>query len=307
MSLLFQLLLCCLILCQNTAYASEGASSYYFPGCFNTFVNAAEPAPGFMTANQMLFYSGKANKAVLNGKINLNLEAGAFYNYAGGYYTFKKPVLNSRLQLGAFVPIGNTNIETNINTPLGSRKISDTDTGIGDSIVSAALYWKKGNFHYKLVETVFVPTGKYSINNSINAGRNYTAFDTSLFLTWLNVKTGNEVTISPGIMFNNKNKDTDYKSGNEFHFDFALNRHYFKKHYAVGLHGYYYHQLTDDSGNGAVLGGFKGKSMGIGPAFLWTPKAGKGNISVIAKWLHDIDQKNRMKGNYSQITVGYKF
>jgi len=37
------------------------------------------------------------------------------------------------------------------------------------------------------------------------------------------------------------------------------------------------------------------------------PRAGKGNMSVIAKWLHDVHRENRMHGDYGQLTVGYRF
>ena len=75
----------------------------------------------------------------------------------------------------------------------------------------------------------------------------------------------------------------------------------------MGLHGYYYSQFSGDSGSGAKLGAFKGQSLGFGPAVLWLPKSGKGNLSVVAKWVHDVHDKHRMHGDYAQLIVGYKF
>jgi hypothetical protein len=88
--------------------------------------------------------------------------------------------------------------------------------------------------------------------------------------------------------------------------DVAVNQ-FLKPNFAVGLHGYYYSQISDDSGNGAVLGGFRGSSLGFGPAILWVPKAGKGNLSVVVKWIHDVDHSRRMQGDYGQFIIGYKF
>ncbi|MDT8285127.1 MAG: transporter, partial [Thermovirgaceae bacterium] len=258
-----QLLVLCLILGQDPAHATEGASSYYFPGASSTFTVAIAPEPGFMFVNQMLFYSGKADKAVLRGKIHLGLRAEAFNNYIGGFYTFEKPVLGGRLQIGAVVPVGYTDIEATIN----SFNTSGTKTSIGDTMLSAALYWQKGNLHYKLIESVFAPTGDYTSGDLANVGRNYWGFDTSLAITWMNMETGTEVSVTPGIMFNTENTATDYKSGNEFHVDFVVNQ-FLKKNLAVGLHGYYYRQVTGDSGSGAKLGDFEGESYGFGPALL---------------------------------------
>jgi hypothetical protein len=39
--------------------------SYCFPGSLANFATAVAPAPGFFFVNQMLFYSGKAEMAVL--------------------------------------------------------------------------------------------------------------------------------------------------------------------------------------------------------------------------------------------------
>ena len=297
-----KLLMFCWLIQPNIAFATEGAASYYFPGSATTFATSVAPTPGFMFVNEMLFYSGNAQKAVLRGKVNLDLHANAFYNYVGGFYTFNKPVLGGKLQVGGLVPIGYTDLNAKIN----KISVSDTDTNIGDSVVSAALYYGKGKVRYKLMESIYVPTGAYSTGNLSNTGRNYWAFDTSIAITWLNLKQKTEITLTPGIMLNTRNTETDYKSGSEFHVDLAMNK-YFTKNFAAGIHSYYYSQVSDDSGSGAKLGGFRGESLGLGPAILWTPPAGKGKVSVIAKWLHDVHQSNRLHGDYAQITLGYKF
>ncbi len=304
MIILVTLLLCGLLLGTHTTYATEGGASYYFPGASASFATALEPAPGVMVVNQMLFLGGKADKAVLGGNVNLNLKVNAFYNYVGGFYTYDKPVMGgAKLQIGAVVPYGSADVRVG----LGSISRSQTSSGLGDAMVSAALYWTNGNYHHKLIQSVYIPTGDYRAGNIANPGRNYWGFDTSYAVTWFNMKTGDEISVVPGILFNTKNSASDYQSGNEFHVDFALNHHYFAQYYALGIHGYYYNQLSGDSGSGAKLGSFKGRSVGIGPAILWTPPAHKGNISVIAKWIFDVDHENRAKGDYGQFIIGYKF
>lgn len=292
----------CLFLGQPAAQAAEGAQSYYFPGSSTSFATAVAPPPGFMFVNEMLFYSGKAETAVLKGRVHVELKGQAFYNYIGGFYTYKEPVLGGRLQIGAVVPVGHTDIKASI----GNYGVDDNSTDIGDAAISAALYWKKGDVHYKLIETIYAPTGGFREGELANVGRNYWGYDTSLAMSWVNMKAGTEITLVPGIMFNTRNGATDYKSGNEFHVDLAVNK-YFSQQLAVGLHGYYYRQITGDSGSGAKLGAFKGEALGFGPAILWVPKAHKGNLTIVAKWLHDVNEKNRLQGDYGQLTVAYKF
>lgn len=291
---------------QHWAQAMEGGGSNFFPGSSGIFAVAVAPEPGFMVANQMLFYQAKLSEAVLNGRVDANLKTDAFYNYIAGFYTFKESVLGGRFQLGGAVPIGYAHFRAGTNSALGSRGVSDANTNIGDALIAPALYWKAGDFHFKLVETIYLPTGDYSTDRLANIGRNYWGFDTSFGITWLNMKTGTEVSVIPGIMFNTKNDKTDYQSGSEFHVDFMVNQ-FLTETFALGAHGYYYSQLSGDRGSGAKLGDFKGMSLGIGPALVWMPGFAKSKLSLSAKWLHDVDHKNRMKADYGLVTVGYVF
>ena len=62
-----------------------------------------------------------------------------------------------------------------------------------------------------------------------------------------------------GVTFNFENTATNYKTGDEFHFEWAIG-----SQLAPGLVGYDYRQFTGDSGSGAVLGAFEGRVDAIG-------------------------------------------
>ena len=302
---------------QQPVSASEGGSSYYFPGAFASFAVAVAPDPGFQFVNQTLYYNADVDKAVLQGRVNLSLEATALYNYFMGSYTFDVPALGGRLQVVGGVPVGYVSLESGIDTTLlGSQDASDRDFNIGDSIVLSSLFWKAGDFHFKFTEVVFTPTGSYSTSNLANVGRNYWGFDTSCAATWLSSKTGTEISVMPGILFNTENTDTHYKTGNEFHLDFSLNQ-FLAKNFALGAQGYWYKQVTEDSGSGTELvdfrgephdlGEFKGESYGFGPALLWQPGFDNGKLNLIGKWIFDSHHENRMKGDYGQLLISRKF
>jgi hypothetical protein len=67
---------------------------------------------------------------------------------------------------------------------------------------------------------------------------------------------------------------------------------------AVGIHGYYLQQITGDKGAGALLGSFKARSLGAGPAVMWGTKMGGQDVTFIAKWLHEFDADHRMEGDH---------
>ncbi len=115
-----------------------------------------------------------------------------------------------------------------------------------------------------------------------------------------------EVYVAPGVMVNTTNSDTDYRTGTEFHFDFTANQ-FLAANFALGVRGYYYQQLSGDSGDGALLGDFKSDSFGAGPGFVWIPKSGGGRLTVLGKWLHDFSTKNRFESDFFTIAGAWKF
>ena len=125
-------------------------------------------------------------------------------------------------------------------------------------------------------------------------------------MTYLNPKKGLELSAAFGHIYNTENHATIYKSGQEIHFAYMINQ-YLSERFAIGVHGFYYKQITGDSGSGAVLGSFKGEAAGIGPAILWTPKIPGAKVTFIAKWLHELHARRRLKGNHFLVSVVFKF
>ncbi|MEE8294465.1 MAG: transporter [Sphingomonadales bacterium] len=285
------------------AEASEGADSSYFPGAYGDFAVAIAPEPGFTLVNYTLFYDGQVNQAILQGQVNLNLDTFAVIDMVGSLYTFKKPVLGARFAMGAFVPFGYAHLKTTIATQMGNFFAKDTSFNIGDTIlIPASFYWHQGKVHIKFYEMIFAPTGKYDVNDVVNIGRNYWSFDTVLAITWMDPAKGLEISVVTGVMANAQNKSTKYKTGTELHIDFMVNR-FLSATFAIGLKGYYYTQISGDSGTGAILGSFKGSSVGIGPSLMWVPKFGKGKLTVMASWIHDLSATRRFKSDYAIINI----
>jgi hypothetical protein len=292
-----------LSLAAADAKAGEGGFSNYFPGAFGSFLVGMPPDPGFMAGSQTLIYSADVNRAVVDGRIDTNLHAFAVYDLLSALYTLDEPVLGGRFQLGGFLPIGH--VSASFHAGGGGKDGSDTN--IGDlSLMPASLYWSFGELHLKAAEVIVAPTGHYDVHQQINVSRNYWSFDSQIGLTWFHPATGTELSLLPGIMFNTENTATNYHTGTEFHLDFMLNQ-FLSKEFAVGVQGYFYDQLAPDSGSGALLGGFQGQSLGIGPAFLWVPAFAEGRLNIVGKWLHDVESTHRLQGDYGQLTVAWKF
>ncbi len=65
----------------------------------------------------------------------------------------------------------------------------------------------------------------------------------------------------------------------------------------AGFTGFWYQQISDDSGEGASFGAFRAKAHGIGPALSYTNKIAGKDIIAELKWLHEFENKNRLEGD----------
>jgi hypothetical protein len=86
------------------------------------------------------------------------------------------------------------------------------------------------------------------------------------------------------------NTATDYQSGDELHFEGALNEH-FPFGLATGVGGYYFQQLTADGGSRDRVGAFRGRVTAIGPFLSCTIKAGTQEVTLSGRWFHEFDAK----------------
>lgn len=292
----------------SAARAAEGGSSHYLPGAGGDIFLATPPQPGFQLANTLWFQSGDVGAAVAQGQVESNLNLDLFLNLTSLTYTFEQPVLGGTYTLGAMLPIGYGSLDGTVAGPGGGQVGFSTDSfDISDmAFIPVQLNWTVSDWSFRLSETIIAPTGGYDTAEKLNLGRNYWSFDTAAAVTWFNADSGTEVSVMPGIMLNTENDATDYRTGTEFHVDFTANQ-FLAAGFAVGLRGYYYRQLSGDSGAGARLGDFKSESFGLGPGFMWVPPIGGGKLSILGKWMHDFNASRRFESDYFTLTGAWKF
>ncbi|MCZ6859577.1 MAG: transporter, partial [Alphaproteobacteria bacterium] len=203
--------------------------------------------------NSVYFLSGDAGTAVLQGKVNAGLDLTMVLNIVSAGYTFEQEVLGATYTVGAAIPFGYAELEATITTAGGGSISAQRDSiNIADiALVPLELTWTIDNFSIQLGEAIYAPTGAYDVDEVVNIGLNRWGFDTALAVTYLNPKTGTEVSIAPGVIYNTENDDTDYQTGIEFHLDFTANQ-FLSETFAIGVRGYYYNQITGDSGSGKI-------------------------------------------------------
>jgi len=131
--------------------------------------------------------------------------------------------------------------DIDMTTPGGPR--GEVRWGLGDIIVDPfILGWHWKNFHITAGLDVYLPTGSYDKAHLANAGRGYWTIEPVFAATYLS-DSGIEVSGKFMYDFNLKNNDTNYQSGEEFHFDYTVGYHV-DKQLTLGLGGYYYLQTA---------------------------------------------------------------
>jgi hypothetical protein len=295
------------LLAGSSAKGAEGGYSNYIPGTYGDFAAAVEPPTKFTLRNDIYYYQADGARSVRSGLVEADADLEFIMDFLTLLYKPDIEILNAHYAFGVFIPIVYADIDTGVRIGNQQVRLQDDTFGIGDlTFVPGILFWNHGNFHFTLSEYIIAPTGKYDTDDLANTGLNYWTFDTNIAVTYLNEKTGQDYSVNVGYNYNTENSDTDYQTGQEVHIDYMVNQ-FLSDSFALGIQGFYLKQVTGDSGDGALLGGFKAEAAGIGPAVLWSSKSLGREVTFIGKWLHEYHADRRLEGDHVFLSFAMSF
>jgi hypothetical protein len=312
--------------------AAENATNFYILGLKTTMAGFTPP-PGLYLTDINYFYGGGAGGDAAVGialrrlanpnlpprqftlQADINLAADAELTAPLLLWVAPEKVLGGNVGLGVIVPYGRKAIDVDIDAlatltlPLLNRTLTagrhfafdQSSAELGDPALNALIGWHEGNWHWNVNALLNVPIGPWSNSSITNLSIHRWAFDATGAVTWLDPK-GLELSSAVGFTFNGENPDTDYRTGTEFHVEWALVEH-FSKTFALGVSGYHYDQITGDSGAGATLGGFEGRVTAVGPVMTYAFNLGKIPVSTQWSYFHEFDVVNRAEGDIGMLVV----
>jgi len=294
--------------------SEEGGSGHYLPGGAASFIDALPGRPGLAVFDFFAVYSGNAGASrqlPLGGLATFGLDATAYANTVGVFYESPLRLLGGNYTVGLGVPYVWMEAEAQVVTGLGTVTRRDTANGVGDILLYPfMLGWTNGtDLKYDVRLGIYAPSGDYDVGALANVGKNYWTFEPMVSVSWLSSKIGLELSAFAGVDFNTENEDTDYQTGTQFHIDGTIAQHLplFGGFVGVGANGFYYQQITGDSGSGATLGDFEGRTVGVGPVLSYVRKVGMTDLAVEVKWLPELDVERRTKGDFIWAKVGLAF
>jgi hypothetical protein len=305
-----------LALPSQIASADEAGVSFWLPGLFGSLA-AVPQTPGWSLGTIYYHTSLRDSGAVaaakeiqigrfsptVNVNLNVNLNAQGDLMILAPTYTFATPVLGGQLALGMTGMFGRTNvgIDGTLTTGFGqlwqtrTGSISDSLTSVGDLYPIMSLKWHDGVHNWMVYATGDIPVGAYNPSRLANLGIGHGAIDGGAGYTYLNPAAGYEFSGVAGFTYNFKNTDTQYQNGIDFHFDWGASK-FLSKQVFVGLVGYAYQQISDDSGGLPILGGFRSRVLGVGPQIGFIFPIGNLHGYLNLKGYGELDAVNRPSG-----------
>jgi len=306
-----------LLVLPETAKADESGISFWLPGLFGSLA-AVPVTPGWSLGSVYYHASVKDTGGVaaareiqigrisptVNVNLNVNLNAQADLLLLSPTYTFATPVLGGQLAASLTGMFGRSSVGIDGTLTAGISplppitrmgSISDSLTGVGDLYPMMSLKWHDGVHNWMTYATGDIPVGAYNPNRLANLGIGHGAIDGGGGYTYLNPATGYEFSGVGGFTYNFKNTDTQYRSGIDFHFDWGASK-FLTKQVFVGLVGYAYQQVTDDSGQSPILGGFRSRVLGVGPQIGYIFPIGNMHGYLNLKGYGEFDAANRPSG-----------
>lgn len=286
--------------------AEEGGSGHYLPGAMASFIDELPGKEGFAYLNGFTYYNGSiggSRQLKFGGNIVAQVDGTIYADTSILLYETPWKILGG--QYAAAVAIPYVWMDVTAMVQLGSRLPpgirSDAANGIGDiELFPLMLGWTNGDIKFGGQLGIYAPTGEFEPRKLADLGKNFWTFEPGVNLSWLSSKIGTEVTLFAAFDFNTRNDETDYRSGDVFHLDATLAEHLplGRGFIGAGVNGFYYQQITGDSGSGAKLGDLESQTMGVGPVLSYATKVcGKNDLIAEVKWLPEMKVENRLKGD----------
>ena len=287
------------------AMATEGGGSQKALGV-DTVMAGVMPPPGGRLTTFLVYYdatdtldgSGNDRPGVSNFK--LDAEAAVFRIQHVWEAKMLGANIETRVGFSAYV---HARVRFDRQTPNGQVHINSSASGVGDGLIGPLILgWHGERFHQMVGPELFFPVGNFDKTHLANPSRGYYSLGLQYWFTWYPTDDI-EVSGTPVILFNQKNHDTNYKSGDELSFDYAVG-YAITPIWQLGLNGNVYKQLTDDKQNGQVVAdGNRGQVAAIGPYIRYHPSPDWG---ITLKWQHETWVENRTRGDRIFLQFAHK-
>lgn len=243
---------------------------------------------------------GRTRNVARGGRVTAGLEAVSNYFLVTPTYALEAPALGAQVEIALAIVAGNYSAATSVSRvgAAGATRFAgseDSLTAIGDLSPAVTGKWSAGVNNFMGYLSGNVPVGAYDPARLATIGLGFWAIDGGIGYTYFDGASGREFSAVLGATYNFMNPSTVYQSGIDLHLDLSASQYVMEQLY-VGLAGYFYQQVTGDSGEGARLGPFMGRVAGIGPQVGYDLSLGGRDVTLGARGYYEFAAENRPAG-----------
>lgn len=294
----------------GAASATEGAMGRSITGVQITpYVGIVPPAPGLHVSISYVNYDGgigARREVPIGGNAALDLHAKVDLYAASFAYIWNTG--KGRWNYASMFTLPYIRPTARASVVVGTRQgqLTDRASGLFDLYFAPVIasYHVSEVEHWSFGLYVYAPTADYEKGRLANKGLNIWTYTPAVGYTRLFDRGSFELSGLAGVDFYSKNKDTDYQNGAVFRLDLlAMKRT--PSGWGFGAVFGWLQQLEDDDGPTADrLGGFSGRSLGIGPAVAYKKSFSKeSSIDMTLRWVKEFNVKNRLKGEPLMLNI----
>jgi hypothetical protein len=287
--------------------AAESAFSGYGLGAA-AFGAGVTPPPGTYVTLVGSYYTADIGGTLTIGGavLDLGLDVDFFSAGVNGVYVPDRTILGGRPAISVTLPVGYIDLKAGaeVGARAGTREVDGF--GLGDMVARAQLGWENGDFSHLVYVQGVAPTGRYDTGFSPNIGLNRPSVDVGWAFTWAEKTSKLQFNGALGFTFSVENDETDYKTGNEFHFEWAVGREVYQG-LVIGVVGYNYRQISGDSGPGARLGPFEGDVDAVGAGLSYTTLIDKTPVVFNLRHYEEFNPERHWDGSTTIFSGTMKF
>ena len=181
------------------------------------------------------------------------------------------------------------------------------------NLVPITIYNHKGWVHWYYELQVETLASGYQAGAPLNIGEHNMALTPGAAFTLTPRHNAEDIMSRFDYVINGVDHATHYHSGNEFFWQFDAQQEV-AHHASIGVNGYFYKQVTNDTANrapvvtvnadGSQSVGYKGRELDLGPQ-VTLPLGHHG--AMVFKWDHDMLVQNKPRGNALWFELGVPF
>lgn len=287
------------------AAADESGAAFWLSGQYAS-MSAVPPPPGWSLVTFANLYRGKQDGARISSSESADIEGEQAIIYFQPGYAFETKILGGTPYVSISAGYGSATTLLRPDEPNGDLNRSQTVSGAPDLNPFASLSWSDDVNNVMTYLSLNVPVGQYNPDGIANLGLGHAALDWGAAYTYFDEKTGLEFSALAGLTYNWKNPYTNYQSGIDSHVDWGASR-WMNEKWQIGIAGYAYYQLTDDTGSGDDLGANRSRVAGIGPQIGYQHQWNGRALDVSLRGYQEFWARNRTQGQSLFLVTSYSW